>query len=1291
MSQDKSFFDKTRELATNHTAEEIYGLQKLRSLFDILNTYSKLLRPRRLYSPELPLRIMNSPSASPGSSHRPRIIRRATATSLLASFLEKRSRSDTIPGPVNSTVAVQSPETPGGPNRLEILDSPPPTWHTPPSAKRAEVIDLDSEQTPGSIQSWNPHSSVSDQERNTSPTQTRFTTRRSSARVSLLKTSGTNPSRAPRAIVCSDIPKKKSIAKARSKQKKPLTSRQSVRHFIATETTARRGTFFKAKKELFLPLLPESNHVQKLLEKDTSSESHGSDETREEKEIFPFEMVNEQPIGLTKIRRYHSVRATMKPYQLTGLSFLLFLHKNGLSGILGDEMGLGKTLQTLSLFQHLKNSETAPSQNGQARPFLVVCPLSVLSSWMNEAQRWTPGLKVLKIHGPLVERNRMKKVVEGKEDPFGHKVPQSKGRKARRSTWNNNPVISLDSDSEPESSKTSVPDVVVTTYDTFKAEENWFRRSFVWRYIVLDEGHMIKNEETDLSKALQGLSSEYRLMLTGTPIQNNLNELWALLHWLYPEVFTQKTKELFTSSFDLSKGKANTTVMDDARRLLELIMLRRMKNSAGVNLGLPPKTEILLYIPLAPLQRFWYTRLLTRVDQSTLEELFQGIKEKEHAAIKKEKAETKDWEQKELEELADLTTTNADDPRASGWEESKEILMQTIQEENADQTKRSAWQKLMNLLMQLRKCCNHPYILPHAEPEESVSGEHFIQASGKFIVLDKLIQELVIKQKKKILMFSTFTRMLDCCEDFLAMKSETGMFKYCRIDGSTNRARRNLSIRMFNDKASDYQVMLVSTKAGGLGLNLAAATEVVMLDQDWNPQVTLQAEARAHRIGQQNPVTVYKLCTQGTVEEQMLGRIQKKLYLSAKVTESMRDIHTSNRGKSKKGGKASVEEEMPQLGTGELKSLMRRGAQTLTRPEIDVNEMINWDWETMLEKCKDNPASLLNATKKEDPDHDQEKEMEEEQRWLSEMEKVETRIFDGKKFNKEKGLLTNGDVQKEISRKDRRAGKNTTVMVDGYAISKESLRCGDWEAVPTFAGKDPRLADVKREKRRKIEHQDHCQVCWKGGDLYCCFGCPRAYHQDCLDEDFQPRTLSSQFYCPQHQCATCGEKSANVGGMIFRCRWCDDGYCEDCMDWEHTDLIGESLEEFELLGFAAVSQAFYVRCAGCHEIHAKNPTTRKLCEEYAAGQRKQWQDMIAKQLPEIHEPSPPQLQSSSAASLTDGTTNSSGSGLCTPRGGFEPIACIPGGGFEQPGSSMKRKVSLDFEEIPAPKRASGVA
>ncbi|KAL6719221.1 hypothetical protein ACLMJK_003458 [Lecanora helva] len=971
----------------------------------------------------------------------------------------------------------------------------------------------------------------------------------------------------------------------------PQSARNELRDYVNTVTAAKRANFFIAKRDFFLPLLPEGNHIQKLIAERGAQPPE---------DIVEYKIIEKQP---------HGVEAVMKPYQMLGLSYLVYLFKNGISGILGDEMGLGKTLQTLSLFQYLKENREERSSSLESQPCLVVCPLSVLSSWIAESRKWTPGLKVLRFHGSIDERNRLKRVATGEIDQYGHQTLKSRKKKMDRLTATGKPILDLDSDLENGSEDQGV-DLIVTTYEGYLAEQGWFKKAFVWSYVVLDEGHKIKNDLSLISKALQGLGAEYRLILTGTPLQNNLQELWALLHWLYPEIFTEKTADLFKESFNLTKGKVSTTVMDDARRLLEIIMLRRMKNSPGVELNLPPKTEVLLYVPLTPIQRFWYERLLTRADQNLLEEIFQGADKKEALAIQEE-AESADQEasilkNKTIEDLEALDTTALGAEDAVNWEESKQIMRQTLAQENTE-VKDPAWKKLMNLLMQLRKCCNHPYILPHAEPDPYDIGEHIVQTSSKFIVLDKIIRELVINEKKKVLIFSGFTRMLDYCEDFLALRGGNGEeFKYVRLDGGTTRARRNLSMRMFNNEDTNYRVMLISTRAGGLGINLATASDVIFMDQDWNPQIMLQAEARAHRIGQTKPVTVYKLCTQGTVEEQMMGRIRKKLYLSAKVTESMRDIHFESSQKTKKGPGGKVTEtseaDMPQLDTNQLMSLVRRGAQTLAHPELDINDMIGWDWPTMLEKCKDKPADVRvhdqtqtgNAVKEED-----------EKRWLSQIEQVESRVFRGKKHTKGREANSNDGIAQEWSREQRRVGKNTTVIIDGHVVSKESASCGDWEAVPTLAGKDPRLAEPKREGKAKVVNQD---------------------------------------------CADCEQNTTNAGGMIYRCRWCERGYCEDCLDWDKTDLLGENLKEYELLGFPAVSQAFYIKCSNCHDHHEEEAEARDFCirtalsidKEYAKFEHEQ--DILAASPGAVKKPTAP---STPAQSMTDATTLDT-SGLNTP-------------------------------------------
>ena len=748
-----------------------------------------------------------------------------------------------------------------------------------------------------------------------------------------------------------------------------------------------------------------------------------------------------------------------------------------------------------------------------------------------------------------------------------------------------------------------------------------------------------------------------------------MQELWGLLHWLYPEVFTDRSAELFKSSFDLTKGQVNTEVMDHARRLLEILMLRRMKNSPGVDLNLPPKTDVLLYVPLTPMQRYYYLRLLTRADRGLLEQVFQGASEKESSILKEEAVEGRAED--------DTAEPNA----VAEWAESKKIMLDAMKREEDPTVSTSAWRKLMNILMQLRKCCNHPYTLPNAAPEPYYIGEHVVHASAKFILVDKILQELVLKQKKKILIFSGFTHMLDYCEDFLSLRGGDGeAFKYVRLDGSTARARRNLGIRLFNNENSNYRVMLISTRAGGLGINLATASDVILMDHDWNPQVMLQAESRAHRIGQTKPVTVYKLCTQGTVEEQMLGRIQKKLYLSAKVTESMRDIHTAAANQKGKAGtaKGDVEDggDMPQLGTNELMSLVRRGAQTLVHPELDVNEMLAWDWATTLEKCKPADVHVSKAT-----EADTSVKEEEEKQWLSKIEQVQSRVFQGQKLAKKAFSDSYSNIAQEWSRESRRVGKNTTVMVDGFAISKESMNCGDWEAVPTLAGKDPRLAEPKREKKAQIVNQDHCQECWEGGDMILCSLCPRSYHYACLDREAKGRSKAKfMFSCPQHECADCLQKTTDAGGMLYRCRCCSLAFCEDCMEWDKTELLGENLKEYEMLGFPAVTQAFYITCSRCQDALKQNHELKDAYEERVKEIEKEYAGWIQKDSEDAEAAEEEIAESSELPSLDGDSTTLDSSGIVTPKDVDSESHDLSSG------SKRQRKAVSDYSATPARKQ-----
>uniref|UniRef100_A0A452Y0G7 Chromatin-remodeling complex ATPase n=1 Tax=Aegilops tauschii subsp. strangulata TaxID=200361 RepID=A0A452Y0G7_AEGTS len=354
-------------------------------------------------------------------------------------------------------------------------------------------------------------------------------------------------------------------------------------------------------------------------------------------------------------------------------------------------------------------------------------------------------------------------------------------------------------------------DVCVTSFEMAIKEKTALRR-FSWRYIIIDEAHRIKNENSLLSKTMRLFSTNYRLLITGTPLQNNLHELWSLLNFLLPEIFS--SAETFDEWFQISGENDQHEVVQQLHKVLRPFLLRRLKSD--VEKGLPPKKETILKVGMSEMQKQYYRALLQK----------------------------------------DLEVINAGGER----------------------------KRLLNIAMQLRKCCNHPYLFQGAEPGPPyTTGDHLIENAGKMVLLDKLLPKLKARDSR-VLIFSQMTRLLDILEDYLMYRG----YQYCRIDGNTGGDDRDASIEAFNKPGSEKFIFLLSTRAGGLGINLATADIVVLYDSDWNPQVDLQAQDRAHRIGQKKEVQVFRFCTEYTIEEKVIERAYKKLALDALVIQQGR-------------------------------------------------------------------------------------------------------------------------------------------------------------------------------------------------------------------------------------------------------------------------------------------------------------------------------------------------------------------------------------------------------------------
>lgn len=597
---------------------------------------------------------------------------------------------------------------------------------------------------------------------------------------------------------------------------------EAVRQRILSKA-ANRKTFLTENLDVMEPFLDQKT-ARALKSLPIKERAKQINDTMRDVEDY----VMEQPSGIT---------GTLRDYQMEGLRFMASMYQKNIGCILGDEMGLGKTLQTIALLSYLKET------HGLNGPSLVICPLSVVYTWCDELKKWNPDLNFLRLHSSSVEEREAQK------------------RRFMETAYEY--------------------DVVVTTYEMAKnpaLSSLWSRQHF--NYVILDEGHIIKNSDALISLAVRKLHYENALLLTGTPLQNNLIELWSLLNFLLPDVFT--SQEPFAQSFDITKKIINKKSLAQAHLLLEVFMLRRMKTE--VEKLLPKKIETKLYCPLSKQQCHLYKGLLLK-DLDLLAKASDKLR-----AIESNHAPT-------------------------------EIFASTGPVYGLAR-------QLENLLMQLRKCCNHPFLFDGMEDNiDATTMEDLICASGKLAVLDKLLRNLFIG-KHRVVLFSQFTSVLDIIEDYCNMRG----WNYCRLDGSTSRARRNFLCKDFNRPDSSIFIFLLTTRSGGMGLNLQSADTCVLYDSDWNPQVDIQAMARVHRLGQKNTVHVYRLVTGGSVEERMVERAEKKLFLDKMV----------NRGKAETGD----ENKKAALKGSELLSVLRFGCDAVfgeaskSRNKLPTNEEI---------------------------------------------------------------------------------------------------------------------------------------------------------------------------------------------------------------------------------------------------------------------------------------------------------------------------------------------------------------
>ena len=342
----------------------------------------------------------------------------------------------------------------------------------------------------------------------------------------------------------------------------------------------------------------------------------------------------------------------------------------------------------------------------------------------------------------------------------------------------------------------------------------------------------------------------------------------------------------------------------------------------------------------------------------------------------------------------------------------------------AQSTKKVA---LERLLVHLRQICTTPYSVPGVQPDPYVLGSHVFETSGKLMVLKIIIHDIVLSQRKKMIIFSGFLSSLDVVEDLIhVLRTNKEDLGYTRVEGGMGIAQREFNIRKFQDPKSSTRIILTSIRANGEGITLTAAHHVVFLDEDWNPQVTLQAESRAHRIGQTEPVTIYKLLTRGTVEEQMQRRIMKKLYLSLKVNEL---------SKPQSQPVMQDHENGSGLDASQLRALIQRSTATFDHTTIDISDLEDWPLVKVLDQLGQGEGANEEVESEAAGDFN-------EEHWLAEQERVEVSNFEGQKhLSSSMGSTEKADdTILNLPKAARRIGKETTMNIGGFPVAKHTIQ-----------------------------------------------------------------------------------------------------------------------------------------------------------------------------------------------------------------------------------------------------------
>lgn len=835
---------------------------------------------------------------------------------------------------------------------------------------------------------------------------------------------------------------------------------------------------------------------------------------------------------------------SLRSYQVEGVKYLLDHFHRGLSCVLSDDMGLGKTAQVSSFLHVLWRLHSIPG------PHLIICPLSTITNWVRELNRWAPALKVMKYHGNRKDRSRQKYSCDPSSDYSTHRHHFG---------------------------------VVVTTPAIFNQDKGFFLHR-TWVVVAVDEAHVLKNSNSRITSLSRKLTACFRLAVTGTPIQNNIQEVFSILGFLFPSITVME------GNFE---DDDPATAVTACTKILSHLMLRRTKSQ--LLLGLPPRIDH----PVTMLEP-------TFVQQELLRLMCRGALEDRDAFLQGHLTHQRMVCSHPLSLRLTAKTSSTTHfehhlslHNGSGAFSFNENLTAPTESESKGNHSSSS-----SIIQRLTSA------------GISLQEQSIIHCSAKMRYLDSVLPRLQ-KDGHRCLIFTNFTSVLDLLEGFCVLRG----YSYERLDGSCSRVERELSLLRFNNVSSSCFLFLITTSAGGVGITLTGADTVILLDANFNPQLDRQAADRAHRIGQTREVHVYRLCLSNTLEEYIhevseykaslgdmivvhasggtIGRVTgtDTCDASKATTTTVNSTSTSSTASNLDPDSTTVSRSSSSPTTSSATSFPSSGSVNFNLSGVEIRRFLESHQQRSRKRFEECAAAHLSAL----PSSSGSSAI-----WKAERNSEEEKVLaDTRSRPLLIGENDDSDARPFCDAVLTESDEENTAFTMDRALIEELLsleRESDKDVGMHFGG-SRRQADDGGTSVSRLSPRVQANICFvcdermhKMEPLYHCTICPKAYHAECVGErkPLPGHGLPQRHWtCPRHRCFTCDKAAASSDGAIFMCYSCPRAYCFDCLPsffleleekGEELRYVHKTYEGMKEEGVPVRTWCYYLQCHRCSNM-----------------------------------------------------------------------------------------------------------